>query len=365
MGVDTRPRASTALARSLDEVAERIGAGDILAIVPPDVDEQACGEDVAEVVAAANRLVNAVRRSYALEAAVHELFEAMSSHLRLDYLSYEALYRLIDYTGATGGAVVLAGSGEPDVVASVEWPIEGEALAELMASVPTGLGPCELEQRIVAVPFVGDSGPLGAVLLLDLTLDSELLRLLALLARALGFAVSNALAHAAAETQAATDGLTGCANRRAGLDALSQAARLAAHGGPPVGVMMIDLDRFKRINDRHGHQVGDDVLRAAGGAIATAMRDSDIVMRYGGEEFLVAITEADESILLRLAERLSDRIRALAVPDGAGGTVALTTSVGVSVWADGDTVESLIERADRALYDAKAAGRDRVTLGRA
>ena len=126
--------------------------------------------------------------------------------------------------------------------------------------------------------------------------------------------------------------------------------------------MMIDLDHFKQINDRHGHQVGDDVLRAAGAAIAAGMRDRDIVMRYGGEEFLVAIAGADEVTLAALAERVSHRIRDLEVPDGAGGAVALTASVGAAVWAPSDTVESLIARADRALYAAKAAGRDRVVL---
>ncbi len=242
-------------------------------VAPPLSVATAAGGDVAEIVAAADRLVAAVRRSHALEATVHELFEAMSSHLRLDYLSYEALYRVIDHTGAAGGAIVLVGDGPPEVVASVELGIEGERLAALMASVPAVRGPAQLEPLedgvpMVAVPFVGDSGPLGVVLLLGVGLDGEIARLLALLARALGFAVSNALAHAAAETQAATDVLTGCQNRRAGLDALAQAARLAAHGGAAVGAMMIDLDHFKQINDRHGHQVGDDVLRAAGAAIA-------------------------------------------------------------------------------------------------
>jgi diguanylate cyclase (GGDEF)-like protein len=188
-------------------------------------------------------------------------------------------------------------------------------------------------------------------------------RLLALLARALGFAVSNALAHATAEVQATTDPLTGCNNRRAGLEALTQALRLALHSGPSVGAMMIDLDHFKQINDQHGHQVGDEVLRVAGRAIAAGLRDHDIVTRYGGEEFLVTIAGADEDALMRLAGRIGDRIRALEIPDGAGGTVALTTSIGVTVCSPCDTAETLIARADRALYAAKTAGRDRVLLG--
>jgi diguanylate cyclase (GGDEF)-like protein len=88
------------------------------------------------------------------------------------------------------------------------------------------------------------------------------------------------------------------------------------------------------------------------------------VMRYGGEEFLVAIADADERTLTALAERMRARVHALTVGDGAGGTVAITTSAGLSVWAPSDTVESLIGRADRALYAAKAAGRDRVVFDR-
>jgi diguanylate cyclase (GGDEF)-like protein len=201
------------------------------------------------------------------------------------------------------------------------------------------------------------------VLLLGVRLDAEMRRLLALLARALGFAVSNALAHAAAEVQATTDPLTGCSNRRAGLEGLSQAVRVAAHAGAPVGAMMIDLDHFKQVNDRHGHQVGDEVLRATGRAISAGMRDRDMVTRYGGEEFLVTVSGASEDSLMGLAERIAERIRVLAVPDGAGGTVEMTTSVGVAVWTASDTADSLIARADHALYAAKKAGRDRVVLG--
>jgi diguanylate cyclase (GGDEF)-like protein len=89
-----------------------------------------------------------------------------------------------------------------------------------------------------------------------------------------------------------------------------------------------------------------------------------VVMRYGGEEFLAAVTGADEPTMQAVAERVSDRIRALAVPDGAGGTVALTTSVGIALWAGEDSAESLIGRADRGLYAAKAGGRDRAVVGR-
>jgi diguanylate cyclase (GGDEF)-like protein len=362
-----RSTALSALARSLEDVAERIVNGDVLDIDVPELDGLPQDGDVAVIVAAADRLIATVRRAHALESAVHELFESMSSHLRLDYLSYEALYRVIDHTAATGGAIVLVGDGPPDVVASVEFELADDELATVTAAAFVAAGPTQLEplgdaRPLVAIPFSGDSGPLGAVLLAGVLMDREMHRLLALLARALGFAVSNALAHAAAEVRAATDPLTGCKNRRAGLEELAQAARLAGHGGPSFGVMMFDLDHFKSINDRYGHQVGDDVLRAVGGALSDALRDRDVVMRFGGEEFLAAVTGADETTMLAVAARVSDRIRALEVAAGDAGTVALTTSVGIAVWAAGDSTESLIGRADRALYVAKAEGRDRVVL---
>jgi diguanylate cyclase (GGDEF)-like protein len=362
---DTRCAALGALASSLDDVADRIVGGDLLEIGDLQLDAPPHDGDVALIAAAADRLIAAVRRSHALEAAVHELFEAMSSHLRIDYLGCEALYRVLDHTQATGGAVVLVGDGPPDVVASVEFELEGEELAALTAAALTSRCPTQLEPLADARPgrrdpVHGRLRPLGAVLLVDVQMDREMRRLLALLARALGFAVSNALTHAAAESRAATDPLTGCKNRRAGLEELAQLARLAAHAAPIIGAMMIDLDHFKRINDSHGHQVGDAVLRAVGRVVTDAVRDRDVVMRYGSEEFLAVVTGADESTMRAVAERVSDRIRALAVPDGAGGSVPLTTSVGTAVWCAGDSAESLIGRADRALYAAKAAGRDRV-----
>ena len=96
------------LASSLQAVADRIAAGDVLEMTAPEFSD-VVRLQARDVVAAVERLLAAVQRSHALEAAVHELFEAMSSHLRLDYLSYEALYRVIDHTGACGGALVLAG----------------------------------------------------------------------------------------------------------------------------------------------------------------------------------------------------------------------------------------------------------------
>ena len=139
--------------------------------------------------------------------------------------------------------------------------------------------------------------------------------------------------------------------------------RVATHGAPAVGVMMLDLDHFKMVNDQHGHQVGDDVLQATGAAIAGAMRAGDIVMRYGGEEFLIAIADVDERTLTASASA-----SAAASARSAWSTPAAAASC-PSRQAWGSRCRRRLtasnrssQRADRALYAAKAAGRDRVVF---
>jgi diguanylate cyclase (GGDEF)-like protein len=146
--------------------------------------------------------------------------------------------------------------------------------------------------------------------------------------------------------------------------ALEGMARAAAHGGPPVSVLMLDLDRFKLINDLRGHQAGDDVLRAVGQTVAATVRASDIAMRYGGEEFLVAVSTVDEDGLMHLAERLRCAVERLTVSGEDGEPIPVTASVGAARWEGAaDRLNALVGRADAALYVAKEAGRNRVVLG--
>jgi diguanylate cyclase (GGDEF)-like protein len=126
-----------------------------------------------------------------------------------------------------------------------------------------------------------------------------------------------------------------------------------------VGVLMIDIDRFKRLNDRYGHAVGDHVLQAVGGAIGSAIRDDDVPARYGGEEFAVVLRNPSRAIAIEVAERIRAAVGQLDMR--RVGVPAVTVSVGVAVAQDPDEpIGEIVERADRALYRAKHAGRDRV-----
>ena len=161
-----------------------------------------------------------------------------------------------------------------------------------------------------------------------------------------------------AETRAATDVLTGLANNRSSQESLKRLAAIAQRSGRALSVLLLDLDHFKSINDNFGHQVGDDVLAAVGTTLATNVRGSDFVGRYGGEEFILLLPDTDVEGAVRLAEKLRHAIEMLHVP---GYTGRVSASFGVAAAPDHGTAPNvLVRRADKALYAAKDAGRNRV-----
>ncbi|MCG8443054.1 MAG: PleD family two-component system response regulator [Caulobacterales bacterium] len=165
---------------------------------------------------------------------------------------------------------------------------------------------------------------------------------------------------------AVTDQLTGLNNRRFMVTQLNKQLAAAERGSEePLSVMICDLDHFKRINDTHGHDAGDAVLKQFAARLAANVRAIDIACRYGGEEFVVVMPGADDYA----ARVAGDRLR-LAVCDtpfelpGQSGELNVSVSVGVALLEPGETAESLLKRADGALYDAKAGGRNRVVVAR-
>jgi diguanylate cyclase (GGDEF)-like protein len=158
------------------------------------------------------------------------------------------------------------------------------------------------------------------------------------------------------------DPLTGLANRRAFLDAAAQLTQTQTARDVPVAVFMIDLDRFKSVNDRFGHSVGDEVLRIFAESAQVNLRPTDIVARLGGEEFAVLLTDACRDNAFKVAERIRSTFAALAATV-AGHAVNATASIGVAIIQDPQQdVHALLAQADQALYRAKARGRDRVVV---
>lgn len=151
------------------------------------------------------------------------------------------------------------------------------------------------------------------------------------------------------------DELTGAYSRRSFLDALRREQARAERECRPFCVALFDLDRFKSINDRHGHLAGDDVLRSFAECVQKEVRQVDYFARYGGEEFALLLTDADMALAMDILERIRASIEACAFPH-VGGQV--TSSIGVAQCQRGETLNQLISRADQALYAAKDAGRN-------
>jgi diguanylate cyclase (GGDEF)-like protein len=155
------------------------------------------------------------------------------------------------------------------------------------------------------------------------------------------------------------DALTNVLNRRAWSE---RASTLLTSGPPrPIALLFLDLDHFKLLNDRQGHNAGDRALIAVAQALTTELRPSDLLGRYGGEEFVALLDGTTPQQVMPVATRLCRRVHRLEIPVG-DESILLSISIGVAVYRDGDDVESLVERADQAMYEAKLSGRNRVCL---
>jgi diguanylate cyclase (GGDEF)-like protein len=205
--------------------------------------------------------------------------------------------------------------------------VEDDALADIRRTLYVNLGLCVLIT-------------LAALYLASLTLDRYQVRL---------------------EQMATTDRLTGLLNRHAFEIMMQQSLAEARRGGRPLSAVLIDIDHFKALNDRHGHLAGDRVIAHVSALIRDSLRASDLACRWGGEEFLVVLRDCGEADAVVLADKMRSLIADCRLPS-VGEAVVVTVSAGVTCWQPDDTPETLIERADKALYAAKHAGRNRTRV---
>jgi diguanylate cyclase (GGDEF)-like protein len=175
-------------------------------------------------------------------------------------------------------------------------------------------------------------------------------------------ALENVRLHRIVERQASTDGLTELANRRQFEETLESEISRAERFGGGLALILADLDDFKKVNDRYGHQAGDDVLREFAAVLRDTVRDIDLAARYGGEEFAVMLPQTDLGGAERLAERLREAMAARRMAIVPGEAVSVTASFGVAAFPDAATPAALFAAADEALYRAKSAGKNCVVV---
>ena len=178
---------------------------------------------------------------------------------------------------------------------------------------------------------------------------------------ALLFPMRNALLYRVATQSALRDPLTGTGNRVAMDQTLQREIDMSRRHLQPLSVLMLDIDHFKRINDTHGHSAGDEVLKTVAASIKGQLRNVDMVFRYGGEEFLILLSNTGREAAAMVGERLRFATQAREyLADGK--TIELTVSLGCSTLLPGESAESLLRRADNALYVAKREGRNRLAM---
>jgi diguanylate cyclase (GGDEF)-like protein/PAS domain S-box-containing protein len=158
---------------------------------------------------------------------------------------------------------------------------------------------------------------------------------------------------------ATVDPLTGAFNRRHGVERLAMEFERRTRSGRSFAVLMLDIDRFKSINDTHGHDAGDAVLCALVGTCKAGLRTVDMLARWGGEEFLILLPDTDPEAAMVTAQRLLEAVAAMLVPVSGHASIKFTVSIGVAAPLN-DDLRDLLRRADDALYAAKAEGRNRV-----
>jgi len=228
-------------------------------------------------------------------------------------------------------------------------------------------------EGLASIPRLSETGAVTSALLLPLAERGEVEAVVVLvrresqpfdateveLAGALVEQAATALALARARAEAGTDAVTGCMNHRAMRRRLDEEIGRATRTGGPLSCLLIDLDDFKLVNDRHGHQAGDMLLRGVVHALVGEFRAFDRVARYGGDEFVVILPNAALDSAAAAASRALERLRAIPAYDGIGPGVS--ASVGVAQWRAPMDTDELLEACDAALLRAKRQGKGRVT----
>ena len=311
-----------------------------------------------------------------LEAAHEplEVTEVLMSAV-VDAFDFERGVVIVAPEGDPDGVLAMAFHGEVDTAAAAQ-PLPEDAIVRrvlqtretlLVSSLTAGQAPWLAAllpdaRNLVLVPLSAEGRSMGVVVIehamrAGSRVERRVVSAVERFASHASLALRNAWLLQQLRQMADTDGLTGIANRRTFDEALERELARAARSGEEVSLVLLDIDHFKRLNDTHGHQVGDDVLRRVARAIADATRRYDLAARYGGEEFAVILPRTPHADAAAVAERL--RRHGVEAPGDPGCTV----SAGVATYPrDAADPAALIVRADEALYASKHNGRDRLTV---
>lgn len=359
---------------SVSRAAQDLAAGDL---------SRRVSEEGSDEVAAMGRSFNLMAKRLEERTVQAQRLVELTQLLQVSLTTEEigAIFELYapKLVPASGGCLYLLPGGERTFLPQAWWgdvphrPFPPTAcwavrLGKTYESAGTKGPRCEhiepLEGRSsVCIPMVVNGESLGLIQY-TYALDQDakaVLRSGSEVAERFAFTTSNLALRERLREQSVRDPLTGLFNRRYLDEMLEREIERARRFEQPLGVLMLDIDHFKELNDVEGHEVGDAVLREFGRLLASGFRTGDEAFRYGGEEFVVLMPDACAQDVVERAEGLREVLRKLRVQVGGRTVGPVTASMGVSAFpADGSTAAELLRAADQALYGAKEAGRDRI-----
>lgn len=340
------------------------------------------GNDViGESAKAFNALVKSLSNAFKSDSDVRNFTEMLSSRLDLNELAGEALNKLMDNLHAAGGAIIIEKEGALSVLSSfgintpeeiinndVIWNVirtQKRHLIDLPEDITlSGLLTNFRPKTVLVEPIMYKEVVLGVFVLASvIEFTKEMQKNIQLYGQGLALAFKNAITHDQLQRLAANDPLTGIYNRRFGLSRLKEEFARAIKTNTPIGVIMLDIDRFKSINDAYGHIVGDRVLISLVKVAKMSLREGDIFLRYGGEEFLIVLPGASLADVSQIAERIRRTIEDTEIHNYQQ-IIKVTVSIGGTSYPEHNVDEhlSLINIADTKLFQAKESGRNNTII---
>lgn len=366
------------LASAMRHVEQALADGDFSGSRWPVV---SATDEFAQLTGSFDRLVGSLAGQRRVAGDTAAVAASLAAHLELDALATVTLRELADRVGCAGaallcvynGRVLLAGStgiANPDRLTEAEVVHEvfsgGKRVTiELPEDVIVTAALVDARPRLVqALPLLAGARVVGVLLLSWLQPPAaQASDVVAATLPGLAVALNNALTHEDLQRVAGLDPLTGVYNRRFGLQRLNEEFSRSARSGDPLGVLMMDLDHFKAVNDTYGHVVGDRVLQAVIWSARGVLREGDVLVRYGGEEFLIVLPGAGCADISATAERVRRAISQADIVEG-GQRIRVTVSIGGAglPHPQSESPADLLNLADQAVYSAKTYGRDRCVI---
>ena len=338
-------------------------------------------DEIGESAHTFNSLVDVLSASLAAERTMQDYTKMLTSQLELESLTKSALSLILKATGSDAGAILIEREGEliPIEASSIKYPekLSNHSIimevfgtkTQKITEVPEdividGLLVDFRPKTIIIEPLVYNDIPIGVLVLTSMkNYSEESVSRIGMLSQNLSLALHNAIIHEQMQRLAAIDPLTGLLNRRYGMIRLREEYSKAVRSEGSLGIVMFDIDFFKKVNDTYGHLAGDRVLVRISKLVKPILREGDVLMRYGGEEFCAILPGASVEDSLKMSERIRFAVQESKVVYSEF-EIKVTLSLGISSYPESDTEheQELLAAADEALYISKESGRNKSTV---